>query len=126
MTDMQAQMDRALKLVARLAKLGAYDEGVLARTREIGQRIKLPMTEVLDRVEGATIAQKCARIGVTRQSFYLWTRGMSRPGAKQAKRLAHLTGYDADEIQGRRAPLSFRARLAAARAAGAPGPARGI
>jgi transcriptional regulator with XRE-family HTH domain len=103
---------RAMKLVDRLAAI-SDDEGLQLRVTQIRDRLRLPMSAVLERVPGDTVIERAKSIGVTRQAYYAWLKGSSRPSRKQARRLAFLTGYDAEAIRGR--PMTKRS--AAARAA---------
>jgi len=87
-------------LVAQLVKISP-DEGTRLRAKQIQDRLALPMSVVLGKVPGLTVAAKCKSIGVSRQAYYYWLRGMSRPNVTQANRIAKLTGFNADDIRGR-------------------------
>lgn len=97
--------ETALDLAERLLKAVWYDSDLAARAAQIRDRIRLPMTEVLDKVPGLTVSDKIERIGVSRQAYYWWLNGKTRPNATQAKKLARMTGYDASEIRGRGSKL---------------------
>ena len=59
------------------------------------------MTVILAQVEGDSIAAKIDAIGIkSRQTYYYWRDGATRPSKKWAKRLAKLTGFSVDEIRG--------------------------
>ena len=77
------------------------EEGLLRRAAQLRDRIKTPMTMVLEKVPGETVTEKAATIGITRQAYYAWQAGEYRPNKKQAKRLATLTGFAAEDIRGR-------------------------
>lgn len=97
-----AQRERALKLAEKLIAITPEaDAGMLRRAMQIRDRLKTPMSDVLAKVPGESITEKCKRIGITRQAFYSWLRGEYRPSIKQAKRLAQLTGIDVEDIRGR-------------------------
>ena len=73
----------------------------LTRTPIGGQvRIGLALEEVLKRVPGKTVKARAATIGVTRQTYYGWLAGRTRPDIRQARRLASLTGLEASKIRG--------------------------
>lgn len=101
------------KIVAEL--LASPDHGIRMRAKQIQDRLQLPMADVLAKVPGATVLEKCDAVGISRQAWYYWLRGVSRPNLIQSKRLAKLTGFDAAEIRGRTklspppAPTSARA-----------------
>lgn len=59
-----------------------------------------PMDEILELVPGATETDKIERIGISRQGFYNWKLGRSRPRRDQARKLARLTGLPIEEILG--------------------------
>ena len=62
----------------------------------------LPMARVLALVPGDTATAKAERVGVSRNTWYGWNRGVNRPTKVQARRLQHLTGIRAERFQGRR------------------------
>lgn len=94
------RQDEARRLIERLVKI-APDASTTARAKEIRARLKLPMSVVIDKIPGAHMTAKAASVGVTRQSLYYWLNGTTRPSQKQAKAIAALTGFDAEEIRGR-------------------------
>ena len=97
-----AQRDRALKLAEKLLELTSEtEEGLFRRVSQLRDRLKTPMSMVLEKVPGETVTEKAAKIGITRQAYYAWRSGEYRPNAKQAKRLANLTGLNAEDIRGR-------------------------
>ena len=97
-----AQRDRALKLAEKLLELTSEtEEGLFRRVSQLRDRLKTPMSMVLDAVQGDTVTEKAKRIGITRQAYYAWYKGEYRPNLKQAKRLAHLTDFSAEDIRGR-------------------------
>jgi hypothetical protein len=94
--------DEARRLIERLVKISP-DAGITARAEKMLNRVKLPMSVVIDKIPGDTIIGKAAQVGVSRQTIYYWLHGLTRPGRKHAKLLASLTGFDANEIAGRAA-----------------------
>lgn len=103
MSTTEAQRERALKLAERLLKLTPdTEEGLIRRAMQIRDRLKTPMSMVLEKVlPGSSVTAKCEAIGVTRQAYYGWLSGQYRPNLKQAKRLAALSGFKAEDIRGR-------------------------
>lgn len=70
------------------------------RLEKIQRRLRAtPMSKILAKVPGVW-TEKARRIGVTRQTLYLWTRGETRPSNVQARKLAKLTGFSYAEIRG--------------------------
>jgi transcriptional regulator with XRE-family HTH domain len=91
----------ALRVAKQLGKLSP-DESV-SRAIEKVQRLLtvMPMAVVLEQVRpGEPVAAKAKAVGVSRQTFYYWLQGVTRPNKKQAQKLAKLTGYAVDEIRG--------------------------
>ena len=91
----------ALKYSERLVELVGDDEELADLVVEVRNRIKLPMSELLQHVPGNTITERARAIGISRQGYYRWLWGWMRPNVVQAKRLAELTGYPVEEIRGR-------------------------
>lgn len=97
-----AQRERAIKLAEKLIEITPETEaGLLLRAMQIRDRLKTPMQDVLAKVPGASVTEKAAKIGITRQAYYAWLKGEYRPNRQQAKRLASLTDYSVEEIRGR-------------------------
>ena len=92
---------RALSLVKRLVRLSP-DESTTAYALKMRGRLQLPMSVVLEKLwPDETVLEKSRRLGITRASYYSWKNGVFRPGDKMARRLAKLTGFTIEEIQGR-------------------------
>lgn len=92
--------ERALKLAERLAKIApGSDEGLLLRVTQIRDRLKTPMADVLAKVPGESVTEKCKKIGITRQNYYAWLKGAYRPNRRQARKLAQLTGVAVEAIR---------------------------
>ena len=89
-----------LKLIDRVIKT-APDETIRARAEGIRDRVRLPLAEVLAKVPGATIDEKAKTLGMTRQAWYGWLEGTSRPNKARAAQLAEMTGYKVEDIRGR-------------------------
>jgi transcriptional regulator with XRE-family HTH domain len=93
---------RAAKLIARVVAMSENDAGLRLHAQHLLDRMNLPMSAVLNKVPGGTVTERAALIGVTRQTYYGWLRGVSRPNTKQSKRLAELTGLKWQTINGTR------------------------
>ena len=92
---------QALKLVERLIELDS-DEATTAYALKMRERLQLPMAGVLEQLwPDLPVAEKCRRLGITRQAYYGWKAGSYRPDLKIAKKLAVATGLDVDDIRGK-------------------------
>jgi transcriptional regulator with XRE-family HTH domain len=112
-----SKYEKATVLVSRLLELEAADEGLKRRAVSILDRFKLPMNEVLAKMPGDSVSEKCRTLGISRQTYYAWIRGASRPNTKLAKKLAEWTDLDWQAIQGTRlSPPRTSAPLVAAEA----------
>ena len=104
METLVKRQQSALKLVERIIELDP-DQTTLSYALKMQERLKLPMSVVLDKLNeiwpDTNISEKVKRLGVTQGAYYAWTMGWYRPGAKMAKKLAKLTGFEAADIQGR-------------------------
>jgi hypothetical protein len=91
----------ALRVAKQLGKLSPDDS--VSRAIEKVQRLLtvVPMAVVLQQVlPGEPVAAKAKAVGVSRQTFYYWLQGVTRPNKKQAQKLAKLTDFSVDEIRG--------------------------
>jgi hypothetical protein len=87
------------RCIAQLA-LDPYTETVAQQLRHA---LRLtPMSQVLAHVHGENVKIKCEIVGVSRNTWYGWTRGEVRPTKRQAQRLEQITGIKAERFQGRR------------------------
>jgi hypothetical protein len=94
---------RALKLLAQVAALDLDDYQRRAVEQASTALRLMPMSFVLDLVmPGSTIIMKALSVGVSRNTWYMWSRGETRPNKRQAARLAALTGIPAEKFCGRR------------------------
>lgn len=59
---------------------------------------RVPMSYILSKVPGETIVERAAAVGVSRQAYYHWIHGRSRPSIQQAEKLAELTGIPLGDI----------------------------
>jgi hypothetical protein len=89
-----------LRMISDLEKHSPYP-GSATWAQRMRRKIKaVPMATILDEVPGDSAIEKAKKIGVSRQTYYYWLNGVTRPNKKWAKKLANLTGYDAGAIRG--------------------------
>lgn len=104
MENLVERQKEALKLVERLIALDT-DVGTKQYALKMRERLKLPMSAVLEKLDKAfpelTVEERAEKLGVTRQAYYGWLNGISRPNAKVSKKLAAITGMDAAAIRGK-------------------------
>lgn len=92
--------ERALKLVERLIKTGG-NEGITRRALKMRARLTaMPMSAILDKVPGASVIEKAKALGVSRQTFYYWLDGVTRPNIRMARKLNKITGVSVEDIRG--------------------------
>jgi len=77
------------------------DEDTRTLAMMLLMRLRLPMTKVLEKVPGDTIADKARAVDVERSVIYGWMDGRTRPRRNEAMKLAEITGYKIHEITGR-------------------------
>ena len=88
-----------IKELALRAKLEATAIELANIVKELRRVDLVPMSYVMSKVPGETIIEKMEKIGVSRQTYYFWMRGRSRPSPRQAERLAELTGIPIGDIR---------------------------
>jgi hypothetical protein len=92
----------AQKLLTELADEMVGEENLAFKILQMKQHLRLvPMPRVLEDVPGESVAEKCRQIDISRQTYYYWLRGVCRPNRKQARRLAQLTRFGIEEINGK-------------------------
>ena len=94
-----ARKERILKLVARLVRESSTDRSLQARALKLHRQLAIPMAEILAKVPGQSVADKVKLLGITRQAWYGWMNGSSRPSYDKAKQLHQLTGYSIADIR---------------------------
>jgi hypothetical protein len=94
--------DSSLRLADRLVKASTGDDRGTRRAKRLLAHLQaLPMSVILEKVPGASVAQRAKAVGVSRQTFYYWLTGVTRPNDVQARKLKRITGYECDVIRGR-------------------------
>lgn len=99
-SELIERQKQALKLVDEIIALEP-DDGTLDRALVMREKLKLPMSVVLDKL-GLTPREVVAKLGVHRNVYHHWLNGHYRPDEKLAKKLAKLTGFDWEDIRGQR------------------------
>ena len=99
---------KVLQMIDFLIKENRDDPGVVHALNQVRDRIKLPMVDILRKIPGGNVRERAALCGVSKQAYYQWLNGTSRPNPEQAERIAKLTGYSARAIRGttRRTPTA--------------------
>lgn len=62
-------------------------------------QLQLPMAYILEYIPGENVTQKCELLNISRQTWYSWLRGATRPTEAQAKRLEEITGFHISQIR---------------------------
>lgn len=89
-----------MKLVDRLIKIAA-DPALTRHARKMRANLALlPMSKVLEKVPGKTLASKARYIGVAKESVHAWNKGKWRPNLEVSQKLSRITGYPVDLIRG--------------------------
>jgi DNA-binding XRE family transcriptional regulator len=66
--------------------------------RAVAHKLRYPLADILAKVPGDTLAERARRIGVSRQTMYVWAQERFRPSSQQAAIIAELTGVPAEQI----------------------------
>ena len=61
-------------------------------------KITYPMAEILAKVPGDSLTERAKKLGVSRQTMYVWASEKFRPTRVQAKRIAKATGVPIEHI----------------------------
>jgi transcriptional regulator with XRE-family HTH domain len=96
----RAGQPKMLQMIDHLIRENRGDPGIVHALNQVRDRIKLPMSHILAKVPGVSISDRAAKIGISRQAYYQWLNGYSRPNPEQAERLAKLTGFSVKAIRG--------------------------
>ena len=66
--------------------------------RAVAHKLRYPLAAILAKVPGDTLAERARKIGVSRQTMYVWAQERFRPSSGQAAIIAELTGVPAEQI----------------------------
>jgi predicted transcriptional regulator len=79
----------------------APDDNERERLMAMRNRMRVPMKDILEKIEGDSFAAKAKLIGITRQTVYSYLQGIARPSGRVARRVAELSGFSVDAVRGR-------------------------
>jgi hypothetical protein len=97
---MARQDDELFKALAKAWAL-AENPSIKNEIALLADRIRLPMADILGRVPGATVGDRCKAIGISRQTYYVWAREEARPLREQSEHIHQLTGVPVRTISAR-------------------------
>lgn len=66
--------------------------------RAVAHKLRYPLADILAKVPGETLAERARKIGVSRQTMYVWAQERFRPSSQQAAIIAKLTGIPVEQI----------------------------
>jgi DNA-binding XRE family transcriptional regulator len=84
-----------LARATQIAPLNALANDLLA----VAHKARYPMAAILAKVPGDTLAERARKIGVSRQTMYVWAQERFRPSSEQAAIIAKLTGVPIEQIR---------------------------
>jgi DNA-binding XRE family transcriptional regulator len=85
---------QALDMAIIKAPLPAFERDLMI----VVHKLRHPMAAILARVPGDTLAERARRIGVSRQTMYVWAQERFRPSSLQARIISNLTGVPVAQI----------------------------
>jgi DNA-binding XRE family transcriptional regulator len=100
--------------------------GIRVDLMAVAHKLRFPMSDILAKVPGETLAARARAIGVSRQTMYVWAQERFRPSTEQAQIIADLTGVPIAQIRdyqegyhdgtngARKTPRKTRVRMAKA------------
>lgn len=92
-------MDTNSELISTLNTLSAGLPLPLQRDlRMVIHKATYPMRDILAKVPGESLTDRAKKLGVSRQTMYVWASEKFRPTRVQAKRLAKATGVPIEHI----------------------------
>ena len=83
-----------LETAIQKAPLPAFERDLCA----VAHKLRYPMADILAKVPGDTLAERARKIGVSRQTMYVWAQERFRPSSQQAAIIAKLTGVPVEQI----------------------------
>jgi DNA-binding XRE family transcriptional regulator len=66
--------------------------------RAVAHKLRYPLADILAKVPGDTLSERARKIGVSRQTMYVWAQEKFRPGRDQAAIISKLTGVPVEQI----------------------------
>jgi DNA-binding XRE family transcriptional regulator len=85
-----------------VTQLKALTDGLPAplqrEVRMAVHKITYPMVDILAKVPGDSLTDRAKKLGVSRQTMYVWASEKFRPTRVQAKRIAKVTGVPIEHI----------------------------
>lgn len=93
-------MNDRQETLARLdAAIGEIESGIVKRDfLAAAHKLRFPMEEILAKVPGESLSDRARKVGVSRQTMYVWAAERFRPTTRQAKRISKLTGVPVAQI----------------------------
>ena len=64
----------------------------------VAHKLRYPMADILAKVPGDNLTARARKIGVSRQTMYVWAEERFRPTLRQARTIAKLTGVPVEQI----------------------------
>lgn len=89
-------IDKKAKQIQR--EVQKSSDALIAALR-LRDQLQLPMVYILQHIPGENVTQQCKFLNISRQTWYSWLRGATRPTEAQAKRLAAITGFHVSQIR---------------------------
>lgn len=97
---------QTLNLLDRIIEVSTNEKITHQATKMRAKLMLLPMSDVLKKVPGKTLASKARYIGVAKETCHGWYKGAWRPSKETAQKLSKITGYPIEEIYGGAQPLA--------------------
>lgn len=92
-------METNSELITTLNALSAGQPLALQRDiRMVVHKATYPMRDILAKVPGDSLTDRAKKLGVSRQTMYVWASEKFRPTRVQAKRVAKVTGVPIEHI----------------------------
>ncbi|HEX3524863.1 MAG TPA: hypothetical protein VHT52_22595 [Stellaceae bacterium] len=93
MLDHQTTIDNLDSIIGTLSLATLKRE-----LQAVAHKLRYPMADILAKVPGDTLSDRARRIGVSRQTLYVWAEEKFRPTLKQARMIAKLSGVPVEQI----------------------------
>ena len=73
-------------------------ETIKRQVRAVIHRLRYPMADILAKIYGDTLSERARKVGVSRQTMYVWADERFRPTMPQAKVISELTNVPVAQI----------------------------